>query len=54
LYSEAASLWTEVAALITKAGESGDAQCLVQAGNVLCDLARIEREAMQALSRLRV
>jgi hypothetical protein len=53
LYSEAASLWTEVAALITKAGESGDAQCLVQAGNVLCDLARIEREAMQALSRLR-
>ena len=32
LYTEAATLWTEVAALIAKAGESGDAQCLVQAG----------------------
>ncbi|MBN6051630.1 BtrH N-terminal domain-containing protein [Nonomuraea sp. RK-328] len=52
LYAEAAALWTEVAALIAKAGESGDAQCLVQAGTVLRDLARIEREAMQALSRL--
>ncbi|MDX2827569.1 BtrH N-terminal domain-containing protein [Streptomyces ipomoeae] len=52
LYSEAATLWTEVAALITKAGESGDAQCLVQAGTVLSDLSRVEREAMQALSRL--
>ncbi|MET7336097.1 BtrH N-terminal domain-containing protein [Nonomuraea sp. NPDC005650] len=52
LYTEAAGLWTEVAALITKAGESGDAQSLVQAGTVLCDLSRIEREAMQALSRL--
>ena len=53
LYSEAACLWTEVAALVTKAGESGDAQCLVQAGTVLHDLSRIEREAMQVLSRLR-
>lgn len=52
LYAEAATLWTEVAALITQAGASGDAQCLVQAGAVLRDLARIEREAMQALSRL--
>jgi hypothetical protein len=52
LYAEAATLWTEVAALIAKAGESGDAQCLVQAGTVLCDLARVEREAMQALSCL--
>ncbi|MFI7133884.1 BtrH N-terminal domain-containing protein [Nonomuraea sp. NPDC050153] len=52
LYTEAAALWTEVAALITKAGESGDAQPLVQAGAVLRDLSRIEREAMQALSRL--
>ncbi|WP_280366440.1 BtrH N-terminal domain-containing protein [Nocardia abscessus] len=52
LYIEAAILWTEVAALITKAGESGDAQSLVQAGAILCDLARIEREAMQALSCL--
>ncbi|MGO4427803.1 DUF4872 domain-containing protein, partial [Streptomyces sp. MCAF7] len=52
LYAEAATLWTEVAALITKAGESGDAQCLVQAGAVLHDLSRVEREAMQTLSRL--
>ncbi|MEV7952440.1 BtrH N-terminal domain-containing protein [Streptomyces sp. NPDC058316] len=53
LYTEAATLWTEVAALITKAGESGDAQYLAQAGTVMCDLSRIEREAMGALSRLR-
>ncbi|GAA3725755.1 hypothetical protein HDA32_003114 [Spinactinospora alkalitolerans] len=52
LYTEAATLWTEVAALIKKAGESGEAQCLVQAGTVLCDLSRMEREAMQALSCL--
>ncbi|XVQ10201.1 BtrH N-terminal domain-containing protein [Spirillospora sp. CA-255316] len=52
LYSEAATMWTEAAALITKAGESGDAQCLVRAGIVLRELSRIEREAMQALSRL--
>ncbi|MEV0296179.1 BtrH N-terminal domain-containing protein [Nocardia sp. NPDC050710] len=52
LYTEAATLWTEVAALITTAGESGNAQCLVQAGTILGDLSRIEREAMQALSCL--
>ncbi|MFJ1549269.1 BtrH N-terminal domain-containing protein [Streptomyces sp. NPDC088246] len=52
LYTEAATLWTEAAALITKAGETGDAQCLVQAGTILCDLSRMEREAMQALSCL--
>ncbi|MGK5556543.1 BtrH N-terminal domain-containing protein [Actinomadura kijaniata] len=52
LYAEAATLWTEVAEMIAKAGESGDARCLVQAGTVLGDLSRIEREAMQALSRL--
>ncbi|WP_159839782.1 BtrH N-terminal domain-containing protein [Nocardia sp. CY41] len=52
LYTEAATLWTEVAALIAAAGDSGDAQPLVQAGAVLCDLARIEREAMRALSCL--
>ncbi|MGW0884685.1 BtrH N-terminal domain-containing protein [Streptomyces sp. NPDC002671] len=52
LYAEAATLWTEVAALIKKAGESGDAQCLVQAGSVFGDLSRIEREAMQALTCL--
>ncbi|MFD7462952.1 MULTISPECIES: BtrH N-terminal domain-containing protein [unclassified Streptomyces] len=52
LYSEAATMWTEVAALIAKAGESGDAQCLEQAGAVLSELSRVEREAMRALRRL--
>ncbi|MGW1411082.1 BtrH N-terminal domain-containing protein [Streptomyces sp. NPDC002403] len=52
LYTEAAGLWTEAALLIKKAGESDNAQCLVQAGSVLGELSRIEREAMQALSCL--
>ncbi|HUR02751.1 MAG TPA: BtrH N-terminal domain-containing protein [Nonomuraea sp.] len=52
LYSEAATLWTAAAALITKAGESGDEQCLIQAGTILSDLSRIEHEAMQALNLL--
>ncbi|TDC95723.1 BtrH N-terminal domain-containing protein [Actinomadura sp. 7K507] len=54
LYTEAATLWTETAALITKAGESGDAQYLLQAGTILSDLSRIEREAMQALAGIRL
>ncbi|WP_266383497.1 BtrH N-terminal domain-containing protein [Streptomyces canus] len=52
LYAEAAPLWTEVAALITRAGEAGDEQYLVRAGAALHELSRIEREAMEALSRL--
>ncbi|MDQ0761111.1 BtrH N-terminal domain-containing protein [Streptomyces canus] len=52
LYAEAAALWTEVAALITRAGESGDEQYLVRAGTALHELSRIEREAMETLSRL--
>ncbi|ACY95984.1 BtrH N-terminal domain-containing protein [Thermomonospora curvata] len=52
LYAEAATLWTETATLIAKAGESGDAQCLDQAGDLLGDLSRLEREAMQTLRRL--
>ncbi|TDW93226.1 butirosin biosynthesis protein H-like [Kribbella pratensis] len=52
LYGEAAALWTEVAALIATAGRSGDAQYLVKASAGLGDLARIEYDAMQALSRL--
>lgn len=52
LYTEAATLWTEVAALIKKAGESGETQLLIQASTILGDLSRIEREAMQALSCL--
>ncbi|MFF6784226.1 DUF4872 domain-containing protein [Streptomyces sp. NPDC012510] len=52
LYTEAAILWTHVAALIEKAGESGEERHLDEAGTVLGDLARLEREAMRALSRL--
>lgn len=52
LYAEAATLWTQVAALIATAGETGDAENLVQAGSVLVELARIERDAMRALSML--
>ncbi|MFF8271734.1 BtrH N-terminal domain-containing protein [Streptomyces sp. NPDC016562] len=52
LYTEAAALWTQVAALIAAAGESGDAKPLVEAGSLLGEVARIEREAMQALTRL--
>ncbi|WP_101789668.1 BtrH N-terminal domain-containing protein [Nonomuraea indica] len=52
LYGEAATLWTDVATLIAKAGESGDAAHLEQAGALLHDLSRIERDAMRALSRM--
>ncbi|WP_432092633.1 BtrH N-terminal domain-containing protein [Streptomyces sp. bgisy100] len=52
LYTEAATLWTGVAGLIATAGESGDAKHLAQAGSVLHELSRIERDAMQALSLL--
>jgi hypothetical protein len=52
LYTEAAVLWTEVAALLARAGESGDEGPLVRAGTVLGDLARLETEAMRALRSL--
>ena len=52
LYAEAAVLWTDVATLIAKAGESGDAGHLEQAGLILHDLSRIEEGAMRALRRL--
>jgi Domain of unknown function (DUF4872)/Butirosin biosynthesis protein H, N-terminal len=52
LYAEAATLWTHVAALVATAGETGDAKHLMQAGSILHDLSRIERDAMQALSLL--
>ncbi len=53
LYTEAATLWAEAAALIKKAGESGETQLLIQAGTILGDLSSMEREAMQALSCLK-
>ncbi len=52
LYAEAAVLWTDVSTLIEKAGESGDAGHLEQAGAILHDLSRIERDAMRVLRRL--
>ncbi|TDD24573.1 BtrH N-terminal domain-containing protein [Nonomuraea diastatica] len=52
LYAEATALWTDVSTLIAKAGESGDAGHLQQAGVILHDLSRIEKDAMQALRRL--
>ncbi|MEW9553003.1 BtrH N-terminal domain-containing protein [Nonomuraea sp. NPDC050783] len=52
LYAEAATLWTDVSALIAKAGESGDAGHLERAGAILRDLARLEEDAMRVLSRL--
>ncbi|MFJ8635267.1 BtrH N-terminal domain-containing protein [Streptomyces sp. NPDC093568] len=50
LYAEAATLWTQVAELVATSGESGNTQHLTQAGALLHDLSRIERDAMQALS----
>ncbi|MFF9094432.1 BtrH N-terminal domain-containing protein [Streptomyces sp. NPDC014802] len=52
LYTEAATLWTQVSEHIATAGEAGEAKHLMQAGTVLHEISRIEREAMQALSRI--
>lgn len=52
LYGEAAVLWTEVAGLVEKAGESGDPGHLQQAGALLLDLSRIEGDAMRALRQV--
>ncbi|SDK69841.1 hypothetical protein [Nonomuraea jiangxiensis] len=38
--------------LIAKAGESGDAGYLEQAGDILHDLSRIEEDAMRVLRQL--
>ncbi|MFC8824198.1 BtrH N-terminal domain-containing protein [Streptomyces sp. NPDC057137] len=52
LYAEAATLWTQVAALVATAGETGDSNDLIRAGSILHELSRVERDAMQALSML--
>ncbi|MBG0829715.1 BtrH N-terminal domain-containing protein [Planomonospora sp. ID67723] len=52
LYAEAAVLWTDVSTLIAKAGESADAGYLEQAGVILHDLSRLEKDAMQVLRQL--
>ena len=52
LYAEIAPRWTEVAELITAAGETGDHDHLTGAAKILDDLADRERHAMQVLSAL--
>ncbi|MFF8281487.1 hypothetical protein ACF06W_02055 [Streptomyces albus] len=51
MYAEAATMWSQAAALIAQAGTTGDERCLARAGALFHALARVEREAMQALSR---
>lgn len=52
-YGEAATLWTEVAALIAAAGGTGDDAPLRRAGALLAEISRIEHDAMSALAGLR-
>lgn len=52
LYATAATLWTEVATLIARAGESGEASHLRRAGAVLSEVARVEEDAMRRLAQL--
>ncbi|WP_410584109.1 BtrH N-terminal domain-containing protein [Amycolatopsis sp. lyj-108] len=49
-YREITPLWTEVAHLFTRAGETGDARHLADASAVLSELAQREQEAMTALA----
>jgi hypothetical protein len=50
MYAEIAPLWTEVAALIATAGETGDPGHLTAASAILTDLADRERRAMATLA----
>ncbi|MEV0717795.1 BtrH N-terminal domain-containing protein [Asanoa sp. NPDC050611] len=50
MYAAIAPLWTEVAAHITAAGQTGEAAHLARAGAILTDLAERERQAMETLS----
>jgi hypothetical protein len=52
MYSEIAPLWTEVSALIQKAGETWEQRHLDQASELLFDLSEREKAAMQVLSRV--
>ncbi|MFE5212941.1 BtrH N-terminal domain-containing protein [Streptomyces sp. NPDC056600] len=52
LYTEAATRWTRVAELITLAGGTGEERHLTEAAELLRDLSRLEREAMEQLVRL--
>jgi len=52
-YGEAATLWTEVAALIAAAGGAGDDTPLRRAGAILMEISRVEHDAMSALAGIR-
>ncbi|MDH6228674.1 BtrH N-terminal domain-containing protein [Streptomyces sp. MJP52] len=52
LYAEAAAGWTHVAELITTAGRTEEERYLAEAGDLLLGLSRLERGAMEELSRL--
>ncbi|NYV78661.1 BtrH N-terminal domain-containing protein [Streptomyces sp. UH6] len=52
LYTEAAAGWTRAAELISRAGATGEERYLTEAGDLLLGLSRLEREAMEELSRL--
>ncbi len=52
-YREIAPLWTEVARLFTRAGETGDVRHLADASSLLSELSRREQEAMTALQASR-
>lgn len=49
-YRTITPLWTEVAGLFTRAGETGDVGQLDDASALLSELARLEQEAMTALA----
>lgn len=51
-YAQAAVGWTRVAELVAEAGETGEQAHLSEAGTVLRDLARLEHDAMRALSQV--
>lgn len=54
MFSEIAPLWTEVASLINKAGESQEMNFLNQASSILLYLSKKEYEAMEQLSMISV
>jgi hypothetical protein len=53
LYAGIVPLWTEVAGEIAAAGETGDPAHLARASEILTDLARRERHAMEILADIR-
>lgn len=52
-YAEIAPLWTEVSALIQKAGETGEQGNLDRVSDLLAELSEREEAAMQCLARIK-